>query len=90
MCVCVCVCVCSQIAHWSVGWLRPPPRTLAQRDTVKAERVLVEQPLSDSLLLNYGKLLNQSRGCSWFLSSLSFCVRLQSDLLSLFFLYFAN
>ncbi|CAB1414088.1 unnamed protein product, partial [Pleuronectes platessa] len=40
--------------------LRPPPRALAQRDTVKAERVLVEQPLSDRLLLNYGNSENQS------------------------------
>ncbi|CAB1446188.1 unnamed protein product [Pleuronectes platessa] len=31
-----------------------------QRDTVKAERVLVEQPLSDRLLLNYGNSENQS------------------------------
>ncbi|CAB1443325.1 unnamed protein product, partial [Pleuronectes platessa] len=30
------------------------------RDTVKAERVLVEQPLSDRLLLNYGNSENQS------------------------------
>ncbi|CAB1426140.1 unnamed protein product, partial [Pleuronectes platessa] len=38
----------------------PPPRALAQEDTVKAERVLVEQPLSDRLLLNYGNSENQS------------------------------
>ncbi|CAB1429914.1 unnamed protein product [Pleuronectes platessa] len=47
-----------QIALRSVA--PPPPRALAQRDTVKAERVLVEQPLSDRLLLNYGNSENQS------------------------------
>ncbi|CAB1433013.1 unnamed protein product [Pleuronectes platessa] len=38
--------------------LRPPPRALAQGDTVKAELVLVEQPLTDWLLLNYGNSEN--------------------------------
>ncbi|CAB1439697.1 unnamed protein product [Pleuronectes platessa] len=35
-------------------------RASESRDTVKAERVLVEQPLSDRLLLNYGNSENQS------------------------------
>ncbi|CAB1450568.1 unnamed protein product [Pleuronectes platessa] len=35
-------------------------RASESRDTVKAERVLVEQPLSDRLLLNYGNSENHS------------------------------